>query len=109
MSMPGTAFNDVGLDLRHGESTRIGMDGSALVASLAEGANDVTRSRLKDLHSRYYRRRRRCCADCPVYASCWKPSTSLTANRLGDVGETNCPFCARSWRATTGVGGDVVE
>jgi HAD superfamily hydrolase (TIGR01509 family) len=50
------AFNDVGLDLEAWRIHRlIGMDGSTLVASLAEGANDVTRSRLKDLHSRYYR------------------------------------------------------
>jgi HAD superfamily hydrolase (TIGR01509 family) len=33
----------------------IGMDGSTLLASLAEGADDDTRSRLKDLHSQYYR------------------------------------------------------
>jgi HAD superfamily hydrolase (TIGR01509 family) len=33
----------------------IGMDGSTLLATLAENADDDTRSRLKDLHSRYYR------------------------------------------------------
>ncbi len=50
------AFNDVGLDVEAWRIHRlIGMDGSTLVASLAEGANDDTRSRLKDLHSRYYR------------------------------------------------------
>jgi HAD superfamily hydrolase (TIGR01509 family) len=32
----------------------IGMDGSTLLASLAEGADDGTRSRLTDLHSKYY-------------------------------------------------------
>jgi HAD superfamily hydrolase (TIGR01509 family) len=32
----------------------IGMDGSTLVASLAETADDDTRSQLEDLHSRYY-------------------------------------------------------
>ena len=32
----------------------IGMDGSTLLASLAEHADDDTRARLKDLHSRYY-------------------------------------------------------
>jgi len=32
----------------------IGMDGSTLLASLAEGADDDTRSRLTDLHSKYY-------------------------------------------------------
>jgi HAD superfamily hydrolase (TIGR01509 family) len=49
------AFNDVGLDVEAWRIHRsIGMDGSMLVASLAEGADDDTRSRLKDLHSRYY-------------------------------------------------------
>jgi HAD superfamily hydrolase (TIGR01509 family) len=33
----------------------IGMDGSTLVSSLAGDCDDDTRSRLKDLHSRYYR------------------------------------------------------
>jgi HAD superfamily hydrolase (TIGR01509 family) len=32
----------------------IGMDGSALLDSLAEGVDEDTRARLKDLHSRYY-------------------------------------------------------
>jgi HAD superfamily hydrolase (TIGR01509 family) len=32
----------------------IGMDGSTLLASLAEDADEDTRSRLKDLHSKYY-------------------------------------------------------
>jgi HAD superfamily hydrolase (TIGR01549 family) len=50
------AFNEVGLDVEAWRIHRlIGTDGSTLVASLAEGANDDTRSRLKDLHSRYYR------------------------------------------------------
>jgi HAD superfamily hydrolase (TIGR01509 family) len=49
------AFNDVGLDVEAWRIHRsIGLDGSMLVASLAEGADDDTRSRLKDLHSRYY-------------------------------------------------------
>ena len=47
------AFNEVGLDVEAWRIHRlIGTDGSTLVASLAEGANDDTRSRLKDLHSR---------------------------------------------------------
>jgi HAD superfamily hydrolase (TIGR01509 family) len=33
----------------------IGMDGSTLVSSLAEDADDDTRSKIKDLHSRYYK------------------------------------------------------
>ena len=33
----------------------IGMDGSRLVASLADSADDDTRSRVKELHSHYYR------------------------------------------------------
>ncbi len=50
------AFNDVGLDVESWRIHRsIGMDGSMLLASLAEGADDDARSRLKDLHSRYYR------------------------------------------------------
>ena len=50
------AFNDVEVDVEAWRIHRsIGMDGSTLVASLAEGADDDTRSRLKDLHSRYYR------------------------------------------------------
>ena len=50
------AFNDARVDVEAWRIHRsIGMDGSTLVASLAEGADDDTRSRLKDLHSRYYR------------------------------------------------------
>jgi HAD superfamily hydrolase (TIGR01509 family) len=50
------AFNDTGVDVEAWRIHRsIGMDGSTLVASLAEGADDDTRSRLTDLHSRYYK------------------------------------------------------
>src|SRR5262245_42325645 len=50
------AFHDVGADVEAWRIHRsIGMDGSILLASLAEGTDDHTRSRLKDLHSRYYR------------------------------------------------------
>jgi HAD superfamily hydrolase (TIGR01509 family) len=50
------AFQDVGIGVEAWRIHRsIGMDGSTLVASLAESADDDTRSRLKDLHSRYYR------------------------------------------------------
>ena len=49
------AFNDANVEVEAWRIHRsIGMDGSTLVASLAEGADDDTRSRLKDLHSRYY-------------------------------------------------------
>ncbi len=54
MSMPGTArFYDVRLDVESWRIHRFGMDGSMLLASLAEGADDDARSRLKDLHLRY--------------------------------------------------------
>jgi HAD superfamily hydrolase (TIGR01509 family) len=50
------AFTDVGLSIEAWRIHRsIGMDGSTLVASLAESADDETRTRAKDLHSRYYK------------------------------------------------------
>jgi HAD superfamily hydrolase (TIGR01509 family) len=50
------AFSDTGVDVEAGRIHRsIGMDGAMLVASLADGTDDDTRSRLKDLHSRYYK------------------------------------------------------
>jgi HAD superfamily hydrolase (TIGR01509 family) len=50
------AFNEAKVEVEAWQIHRsIGMDGSTLVATLAEGADDDTRSRLKDLHSRYYR------------------------------------------------------
>jgi HAD superfamily hydrolase (TIGR01509 family) len=50
------AFQEVGLGVEAWRIHRsIGMDGSTLLATLAENADDDTRSRLKDLHSRYYR------------------------------------------------------
>ncbi|HET6731495.1 HAD family hydrolase [Mycobacterium sp.] len=50
------AFTDVGLSIEAWRIHRsIGMDGSTLVASLAESADDDTRTRAKDLHSRYYK------------------------------------------------------
>ena len=50
------AFTDVGLTIEAWRIHRsIGMDGSTLVASLAESADDDTRTRAKDLHSRYYK------------------------------------------------------
>lgn len=50
------AFNEARVEVESWQIHRsIGMDGSALLASLAEAADDDTRSRLKDLHSRYYR------------------------------------------------------
>src|SRR5215207_1010685 len=49
------AFNEATVGVEAWRIHRsIGMDGSTLVSSLAEGADDDTRSRLKDLHSRYY-------------------------------------------------------
>jgi HAD superfamily hydrolase (TIGR01509 family) len=49
------AFNGVGLDVESWRIHRsIGMDGSRLVAILAEDADDDTRARAKDLHSHYY-------------------------------------------------------
>jgi HAD superfamily hydrolase (TIGR01509 family) len=50
------AFHELGIDIEAWRIHRsIGMDGSTLVASLADRADDDTRSRLKDLHSQYYR------------------------------------------------------
>jgi HAD superfamily hydrolase (TIGR01509 family) len=50
------AFNGVGLDVESWRIHRsIGMDGSTLVAILAEDADDDTRARAKDLHSHYYK------------------------------------------------------
>lgn len=50
------AFHEVGQPVEAWRIHRsIGMDGTTLVSTLAEDADDDTRSRLKDLHSRYYR------------------------------------------------------
>jgi HAD superfamily hydrolase (TIGR01509 family) len=50
------AFEDAGHPVEAWRIHRsIGMDGSTLVATLAEGADDETRSHAKDLHSRYYK------------------------------------------------------
>ncbi len=50
------AFHDVGLEVEAWRIHRsIGMDGSTLVKTLADNADDDTRSRAKDLHSRYYK------------------------------------------------------
>jgi HAD superfamily hydrolase (TIGR01509 family) len=50
------ALGDAGLSVESWRIHRsIGMDGSTLVASLAEDADDDTRARAKDLHSRYYK------------------------------------------------------
>jgi HAD superfamily hydrolase (TIGR01509 family) len=52
----GRAFADEGVSVEAWRIHRaIGMDGSTLVATLAERADDQTRTRLKDLHSRYYK------------------------------------------------------
>jgi HAD superfamily hydrolase (TIGR01509 family) len=49
------AFREAGVDVETWRIHRsIGMDGERLLASLAEDADDQTRGRLKDLHSRYY-------------------------------------------------------
>lgn len=50
------AFRETDLDVEAWRIHRcIGMDGSTLVASLAEDADDDVRARLKDLHSSYYK------------------------------------------------------
>ncbi len=50
------AFTDVGIPVDAWRIHRsIGMDGDTLVATLAEGADDDTRARAKDLNSRYYK------------------------------------------------------
>jgi beta-phosphoglucomutase-like phosphatase (HAD superfamily) len=49
------AFTELGLSVEAWRIHRsIGMDGSTLVATLAESADDDTRSRARDLHSRSY-------------------------------------------------------
>jgi HAD superfamily hydrolase (TIGR01509 family) len=50
------AFRDAGVEVEAWRIHRcIGMDGSTLLTSLAGDADEDTRSRLKDLHSRYYK------------------------------------------------------
>jgi HAD superfamily hydrolase (TIGR01509 family) len=50
------AFHDAGVDVEAWRIHRsIGMDGTTLVSMLADQADDDTRSRAKDLHSRYYK------------------------------------------------------
>ncbi|MFG1932740.1 HAD family hydrolase [Mycobacterium sp. NPDC048908] len=50
------AFHEAGLDVEDWRIHRcIGMDGSTLVKSLTGDADADTQSRLKDLHSRYYK------------------------------------------------------
>jgi HAD superfamily hydrolase (TIGR01509 family) len=50
------AFTDAHLPVESWRIHRsIGMDGSTLVKSLTDGADDNTRRRVKDLHSRYYK------------------------------------------------------
>lgn len=50
------AFCDTGVPVEAWRIHRsIGMDGTTLVATLADGADEDTRGRLKDLHSGYYR------------------------------------------------------
>ncbi|MGX9791954.1 HAD family hydrolase [Mycobacterium sp. MMS18-G62] len=50
------AFEDAGYQVEAWRIHRsIGMDGSTLLETLAERADDDTRSRAKDLHSRYYK------------------------------------------------------
>jgi HAD superfamily hydrolase (TIGR01509 family) len=50
------AFQDAGVGVEAWRIHRsIGMDGTTLVSSLAGEADDYTRSRAKDLHSRYYK------------------------------------------------------
>lgn len=50
------AFADEGVSVETWRTHRaIGMDGSTLVATLAQRAGEDTRTRLKDLHSRYYK------------------------------------------------------
>jgi HAD superfamily hydrolase (TIGR01509 family) len=50
------AFDEADVDVEAWRIHRsIGMDGSTLVKSLAEDADEDTRSLLKDLHSRYYK------------------------------------------------------
>lgn len=50
------AFQEAGVEVEGWRIHRsIGMDGSTLLSSLAGDADDDTRSRAKDLHSRYYK------------------------------------------------------
>lgn len=50
------AFHDVGMDVATWRVHRsIGMDGSTLVARLADSADDGVHEKLKNLHSEYYR------------------------------------------------------
>jgi HAD superfamily hydrolase (TIGR01509 family) len=50
------AFHDAGVEVEAWRIHRsIGMDGSTLVKSLTDNLDEETRSRLKDLHSRYYK------------------------------------------------------
>jgi HAD superfamily hydrolase (TIGR01509 family) len=50
------AFHEAGIEVQAWRIHRsIGMDGATLVASLAEDADDDTRSQIKDLHSHYYK------------------------------------------------------
>ena len=50
------AFSEARVDVEAWRIHRsIGMDGSTLVKSLADNADEDTRSRLNDLHSRYYK------------------------------------------------------
>ena len=88
MSMPGTArFYDVRLDVESWRIHRsIGMDGSMLLASLAEGADDDTRSRLKDLHSHYYKETAPLLRRLPRVRELLEARQAWPPNRLGDVG-----------------------
>jgi len=50
------AFTDAGIPVDAWRIHRsIGMDGTTLLSTLAEGADDDTRARAKDLHSQYYK------------------------------------------------------
>jgi HAD superfamily hydrolase (TIGR01509 family) len=50
------AFSEVGCPVEAWRIHRsIGMDGTTLVATLAQSADDGTRAQVKDLHSRYYK------------------------------------------------------
>jgi HAD superfamily hydrolase (TIGR01509 family) len=54
------AFREADVDVEAWRIHRsIGMDGSTLLKSLAEDADDDTRDRLKDLHSRFYKEKAR--------------------------------------------------
>ncbi len=50
------AFADIGMPVDAWRIHRcIGMDGTTLVATLAEGVDDAAQARAKDLHSQYYK------------------------------------------------------